>query len=117
MKRLYKGRYNPISPQFIYECLFRVFSRKNHCLANDNKPLAVVVVFRYAKMFDDINFEDQEYFKKYFDTTLSVEFVNYKDQNISEATLETIINAFNLTPPGMTPLEDSEVDRVLYQIE
>jgi hypothetical protein len=68
---------NPMSPQFIYECFFRIFSRKNHCLANDNKPKAVEVVFKYMKLFDNVDFDDDESLSKYFDFSLSIDFVNY----------------------------------------
>jgi hypothetical protein len=108
---------NPICPQFIYECFFRIFSRKNHCLANDNKPKAVEVVFKYMKLFDNIDFEDSPFLCKHFDCTFSIDFVNYWEQDISEATLRMIAESYNKTPPNFQSLDDEQILRALHQIE
>lgn len=73
---LYKTK-NQVSPQFVYECFFRVFSRKNHCLSNENKPKAVEVLFKYMKLFDGIDFSAPQ---PLFNHTLQIDFVNYEEQ-------------------------------------
>jgi hypothetical protein len=108
---------NPLCPQFIYECFFRIFSRKNHCLANDNKPKAVEVVFKYMKLFDKIDFEDSAFLCKHFDCTFSIDFINYCEQDISEATLSMIAESYNKTPPHFKSLDDEQILRALHQIE
>ena len=50
---------NPICPHFIYECIKRIFGRKDHnCLSAANKPKAVEVVLKFAKLHDGFNFDD-----------------------------------------------------------
>lgn len=112
-----KGLYhkaNPISPQFIYECFFRVFSRKNHCLSNDNKPKAVEVLFKYMKLFDGVDFSVP---CPLFDHQLLIDFVNYEEQRVSQTTLEAIADAYNRTPENFRSLDDESIARVLEQIE
>jgi hypothetical protein len=64
-------------PEFTYECLFRIFNRKSHCLSNDNKPKAIEVVLKYQKLFDGLTFTDPTQPLRYFDYVLGVDFVNY----------------------------------------
>jgi hypothetical protein len=50
---------NPISPQFQYECIKRIFGRKEHdCLSSANKPKVVEVILKFAKLYDGVNFDD-----------------------------------------------------------
>lgn len=105
---------NPISPQFIYECFFRVFSRKNHCLSNDNKPKAVEVLFKYMKLFDGVDFSTP---CPLFDHQLLIDFVNYDEQRVSVPTLQAIAEAYNRAPDNFRSLDDESIARVLEQIE
>ena len=55
---LYRDK-NPICPHLIYECIKRIFGRKDHnCLSSANKPKAVEIVLKFAKLHDGFNFED-----------------------------------------------------------
>lgn len=52
---------NPICPHLIYECCKRIFGRRAHgCLSGDNKPKAVEVVLKFAKLHDGVDFEDED---------------------------------------------------------
>jgi len=58
-KTLYR-RKNPICPHLIFECCNRIFKRKEHgCLSGENKPKAVEVVLKFAKLHDDFDFHDE----------------------------------------------------------
>ena len=59
---------NPVCPHLIYECCKRIFSRKEHgCLSGQNKPKAVEVVLKFAKLHDDFDFDDEAQVGSYFD--------------------------------------------------
>ena len=76
-----KGIYNtpnPICPEFIYECFFRIFNRKNHCLPGSDKPVIVEVIFKFMKLFDNIDFNLPS---PLFDHSLCLPFVNYDEQH------------------------------------
>jgi len=57
-KTLYRMR-NPICPHLIFECCKRIFNRKEHgCLSGSNKPKAVEIVLKFAKLHDGFDFDD-----------------------------------------------------------
>ena len=57
-KSLYRTK-NPICPHLIFECCNRIFKRREHgCLSGNNKPKAVEVVLKFAKLHDDFDFQD-----------------------------------------------------------
>ena len=57
-KSLYRTK-NPICPHLIFECCKRIFNRKEHgCLSGHNKPKAVEVVLKFAKLHDQFDFQD-----------------------------------------------------------
>ena len=59
-KSLY-NKLNPICPHLIYECCKRIFNRKEHgCLSGANKPKAVEVVLKFAKLHDGFDFHDEK---------------------------------------------------------
>ena len=58
--KLYNSR-NPICPHLTYECIRRIFGRKDHgCLSSANKPKAVEVVLKFVKLHDGFNFADRD---------------------------------------------------------
>ena len=75
------------------------------------------VVFKYMKLFDNIDFEDSALLCKHFDCSFSIDFVNYNEQDISEATLRMIAESYNKTPPNFQSLDDEQILRILHQIE
>ena len=57
-RSLYRAK-NPICPHLIFECCKRIFGRKDHsCLSAANKPKAVEVVLKFAKLHDGFDFDD-----------------------------------------------------------
>ena len=59
---------NPICPHLIFECCKRIFNRKEHgCLSGENKPKAVEVVLKFAKLHDHFDFHDENQLRSYFD--------------------------------------------------
>ena len=60
-KTLYK-HVNPLGPHFMYECIRRIFSRESHdCLSGDNKPKVVEVILKFVKLYDGIDFSNEEH--------------------------------------------------------
>jgi hypothetical protein len=50
---------NSLSPQYIYECIKRIFGRKSHdCLSSENKPKVIEVILKFARLYDGVNFND-----------------------------------------------------------
>ena len=79
-KQLYNTK-NPICPHLIYECCKRIFKRKEHgCLSGANKPKAVEIVLKFAKLHDGFDFDDMKQMKLYFDDVLSLDFMRYGER-------------------------------------
>ncbi len=94
-KSLHRVR-NPICPHLIYECCKRIFSRKEHgCLSGSNKPKAVEVVLKFAKLHDGFDFDDMAQIKEYYDDMLVLDFMRYGERPhpLSSSTIDGIINA------------------------
>ena len=76
-KELYQSK-NPICPHLIFECCKRIFNRKEHgCLNGANKPKAVEVVLKFAKLHDGFDFDDMTQLHSYFDDVLYLDFMMY----------------------------------------
>jgi len=62
----------------IFECCKRIFKRKEHgCLNGSNKPKAVEVVLKFAKLHDGFDFDDKDQVSSYFDDVLVLDFMRY----------------------------------------
>ena len=69
---------NPICPHLVYECCKRIFGRKEHgCLNSENKPKAVEVVLKFAKLHDGFDFDDRDQILSYFDDVLTLDFMQH----------------------------------------
>eukprot|EP00347_Sterkiella_histriomuscorum_P002864 403366501 len=108
---------NAICPQFVYECLFRIFNRKNHCLSHEHKPKAVEVILKYQKFFDNISFDNDSTILQYFDYCLNIEFVNYAEQRISDSMIEALIEGYNQTPENFVPPSHEVIEKILLKLE
>ena len=65
----------------IFECCNRIFKRREHgCLSGSNKPKAVEVVLKFAKLHDDFDFDDQHQMQSYFDDILCLDFMKYSER-------------------------------------
>jgi hypothetical protein len=65
----------------VYECCKRIFHRRSHgCLSGDNKPKAVEVVLKFAKLHDGVDFEDEDQMHSYFDDILVLDFMKYSSR-------------------------------------
>ena len=88
-RSLYRER-NPICPHLIYECCKRIFGRKDHsCLSGANKPKAVEIVLKFAKLHDGFDFDDQLQVKEYFDDIAVLDFMRYdtREKPLEDETL------------------------------
>jgi hypothetical protein len=51
---------NPLSPEFVFECIKRIYNRKEHsCLSSANKDKVIDVLIKFTKLYDGANFRDQ----------------------------------------------------------
>ena len=76
-RTLYRKK-NPICPHLIYECCKRIFGRKVHsCLSAANKPKAVEVVLKFAKLHDGFNFDEHAQTLSYFHDFKMLDFLRY----------------------------------------
>ena len=97
---LYKKQ-NPICPHLIYECCQRIFNRKAHgCLSGADKPKAVEVVLKFAKLHDGFDFSNEKQIQNYFDDILVLDFTKYSTRSkpILKQTIDGLIASYNGTP-------------------
>lgn len=60
----------------IYECVKRIFGRKDHeCLSNKNPKKVVDVSLRFAKLYDGCDMSDPNVLKAYFDDFIYLDFL------------------------------------------
>jgi hypothetical protein len=60
----------------IYECVKRIFGRKDHeCLSNKNRPKVVDVSLRFTKLYDGADMSDENVLKQYFDDFIHLDFL------------------------------------------
>ena len=60
----------------IFECSKRIFNRKSHdCLSGENKPKAIEVLLKFAKLYDRIDFNNESHLTKYFDDFIKLDFL------------------------------------------
>ena len=81
----------------MYECIKRIFMRKSHdCLSSENKPKVVEVILKFAKLYDGIDFNDEQQISKYFDHFIKLEFMRFSErQPILEETFKIIAEGYN----------------------
>ena len=118
-KTLYR-RKNPICPHLIFECCNRIFKRREHgCLSGENKPKAVEVVLKFAKLHDDFDFDDEEQVSSYFDDVLCLDFMKYAErrQPLLPETISGLIDAYNATPENFGVPSDQVIQSVIDLVD
>ena len=113
-------RKNPICPHLIFECCTRIFNRKEHgCLSGNNKPKAVEVVLKFAKLHDEFDFCDERQVRSYFDDILFLDFMKYasRKQPLLPQTIEGMIRAYNATPDNFGVPPDETIQDVIRLVE
>lgn len=110
---------NPICPQMIYECIKRIFGRKSHdCLSSENKPKVVEVILKFAKLYDGVDLNDEEYIRSHFDGILRLDFLQFGSRpNLDPSTIKAIIDAYNQTPPNFQPPSDETIEMCIKACE
>jgi hypothetical protein len=75
----------------------RIFSRRSHdCLSAENKPKVVEVILKFAKLYEGVDFQDEEFLSQYFDHHLHLNFMNYNDRTpILKETFLSIVDGYN----------------------
>lgn len=103
----------------MYECIKRIFSRKSHdCLSSENKPKVVEVILKFARLYDGIDFANDEQLRQHFDDFLRLDFLQFRERaNLSDATVNIIKAAFNQTPPNFVPPTDEVIESVISAVE
>lgn len=118
-RKLYT-RKNPICPHLIFECCKRIFSRKEHgCLSGANKPKAVEVVLKFAKLHDGFNFDDRDQVCSYFDDFLFLDFMKYshRARPLLPDTIDGMIEAYNATPENFGVPSDAVLHRMIDLVD
>ena len=118
-KNLYRMK-NPICPHLIFECCKRIFSRKEHgCLSGANKPKAVEIVLKFAKLHDGFDFDDHKQIKYYFDDVLTLDFMKYHEraQPLMNETIEGMIKGYNETPENFGVPSDETINQVIRLVD
>ena len=118
-KTLYR-RKNPICPHLIFECCNRIFKRREHgCLSGNNKPKAVEVVLKFAKLHDDFDFHDDDQIKSFFDDVLFLDFMKYasRRQPLLKETIAGMIEAYNATPENFGVPSDEVIHNVIRLVD
>ena len=104
----------------IFECCNRIFKRREHgCLSGNNKPKAVEVVLKFAKLHDDFDFEDQEQVHSYFDDMLCLDFMKYAErkQPLLPETIQGLIDGYNATPENFGVPTDEVIQMVIDLVD
>lgn len=103
----------------IYECIKRIFGRKNHdCLSAENKPKVVEVILKFARLYDGCDFNDEILLRKHFDDFLMLDFLEFNTRPDLEATtLKTITNCFNETPPNFQVPTDDVIQSCIEAVD
>lgn len=118
-KSAYRAK-NPICPHLIFECCARIFKRKEHgCLSGANKPKAVEVVLKFAKLHDGVDFDDKDQVHSYFDDILTLDFMKYSSraQPLLPETLQGLIEAYNATPENFGLPPDQIIENVIKLVD
>ena len=103
----------------IYECIKRIFSRKSHdCLSSENKPKAVEVILKFAKLYDGIDLNSDKVLRQHFDDFVRLDFLSFGQRSkLAEETLDVLIDGYNQTPPNFQPPSDEVINRCIEAIE
>lgn len=118
-RNLYNSK-NPICPHLIFECCKRIFGRKDHsCLSAANKPKAVEVVLKFAKLHDGFDFDDLSQIGEYFDDFAVLDFMRYSEREtpLEDSTLHTMIEGYNMTPENFGVPSDHIIDKVIQSVD
>lgn len=107
---------NPICPHLIYECVKRIFGRKDHnCLSAANKPKAVEVILKFAKLHDGFDYDDHNQIKSYFDDLKVLDFMRYsqRPKPLEPETIAGLIRGYNETPDNFGVPSDETINDVI----
>ena len=118
-KNLYR-ELNPICPHLIYECCKPIFGRRDHtCLSAANKPKAVEVILKFAKLHDGFDFEDHKQTLSYFDDMRVLDFMRYDERPkpLEQETILGMIEGYNNTPDNFGVPSDETIHKVIELID
>ena len=88
---------NPICPQMIFECIKRIFGRKDHtCLSSENKPKVVEVILKFAKLYDGVDLSRDEELRSHFDDFVRLDFLGFGERcNLLPETIKALTYGYN----------------------
>jgi hypothetical protein len=103
----------------IYECVKRIFGRKQHeCLSNSNRPKVVEISLRFAKLYDGVDLADQQVLRTYFDDFIYLDLLQFDQRpKLAQETIESLIWSYNQTPEDFEPPSDEVITKCLKAIE
>ena len=60
----------------MFECIKRIFGRPAHdCLSSANKPKVVEVILKFTKLYDEIDLNNDDMLRTYFDDFVRLDFL------------------------------------------
>jgi hypothetical protein len=72
---------NSICPQMLFECIKRIFGRKDHtCLSSACKPKVVEVILKFTKLYDGVDLSSDEVLRTYFDDFVRLDFLGFSQR-------------------------------------
>lgn len=109
----YKTR-NPLSPEFFFECVKRIYGRKEHsCLSSANKPKVIDVLVKFTKLYDGADFKNEESLSHFFDQVYNLDFANVRNIKLTPETRNLIIKAMDETPQGFVSPTDEMIEALI----
>ena len=110
---------NSICPQMIFECIKRIFGRKDHtCLSSANKPKVVEVILKFAKLYDGVDLSNDDVLRTYFDDFVRLDFLGFSQRPpLLPETIETLTNGYNQTPPDFQCPSDEVINYCIEAVE
>ena len=110
---------NSICPQMIFECIKRIFGRKDHtCLSSANKPKVVEVILKFAKLYDGVDLSSDQVLRTYFDDFVRLDFLGFAQRApLLPETIEALTNGYNQTPPDFQCPSDEVINYCIEAVE
>lgn len=73
---------------------------------------------KFAKLYDGFDFNDEKQISQYFDHFIKLEFMRFSERKpILEETFNTLVEAYNNTPPNFVSPPDHIIEKVVRQVD
>jgi len=103
----------------IFECIKRIFDRKDHtCLSSANKPKVVEVILKFAKLYDGVDLSSDEVLRTHFDDFVRLDFLGFGSRSpLLPETIKALTFGYNQTPPDFQCPSDEVINYCIEAVE